>query len=56
MSATGGVLAIRPGGGGGGGVRGADGGLLLGRCASVIVPLLAKSRDLEVLSEFTQSG
>lgn len=55
MSVTGGVLAIRPGGGGGG-VRGADGGLLLGRCASVIVPLFEKSRDLEVLSEFTQSG
>lgn len=47
MSVAGGVLTIRPGGGGGG-VRGADGGLLLGRCASVIVPLLAKSRGLEV--------
>jgi hypothetical protein len=42
----GGAPAILPGGGGGG-VRGVDAGVLLGRCASVIMPLLAESQDLE---------
>ena len=46
MSEVDGAPAILPGGGGGG-VRGMDGGILLGRCASVIMPLLAKSQDLE---------
>lgn len=46
MSGVDDAPAILPGGGGGG-VRGVDGGVLLGRCASVIMPLLAKSQDLE---------